>query len=97
MNIIEKMIKYINKTQKDHILHQYVSYVIYMICFGLLLNLTNYYDVIIVLSSVITIGIGMFKEYVIDYRWRRQKMDKQDFINDLIGTGLAVLTSLLLV
>lgn len=81
---------------KDKILHQYLSYVIYMICFGLLNKLFPIF-LCIIMSTIITIGIGLFKEYIIDLRLRNKLVDKEDIIHDLIGIGLALLTSLIFI
>ena len=93
-NGINKILNYFGSIRQDLLLHQYVSYVIYIIFFALLYTSAPI-DVAIVLSVFGTIGLGLFKEQVIDCYLRGGKANKDDVIHDLIGVGLGLLTSLL--
>lgn len=88
--MINQFKSYINNLRKDDLLHQYISFILYTFLFGFLTILTAPIDVAIVMSTVITLGIGMGKEY-----YDGINESKRDFINDMIGTGLALLISLL--
>ena len=88
--VMDWLKNYINNLRKDDILHQYISFILYTFLFVITTILKAPIDVAIVLSTVVTLAIGMGKEY-----FDGKNKSKRDFINDIIGTSLALLISLL--
>lgn len=91
---LNKVLNFFGSIRQDLIWHEFISYIIFMVTFGLLHNECPT-DVTIVLSSVVTIGAGLFKEGVIDMYIRGVAGNRADIMHDLVGMILGILTSLL--
>ena len=102
MSIFENIGKYYNKFQNwitkvsyDKLLHAYVSTVMYIIIFGLL----NYFNCPMpsTISFIITFGIGVFKEYVIDLKVRKTEVQIGDIFADLVGILIGFISIILII
>lgn len=78
--------KYVNKLSADMVLHAYISTIIFLIA-NLFMNIG--------FACLVTIGIGIFKEYVIDLYIRKTKAELKDIISDIVGIVIGVIISIM--
>lgn len=95
-NKLEQVLNFFGSIRADLVWHEYVSYIIFMVTFALLYG-DNPNDTTMVLSSVVTISAGLFKEGVIDMYFRGVPGNRADVMHDLVGLFLGILTGFLFI
>lgn len=93
-NKFDNILNYFGSIRQDLVWHQYISFFIFIVTFGLL-HKVCLPDVTIVLSAILTISAGLFKEGVIDMYLRGGEGNRDDVIHNLIGVALGILTGFL--
>lgn len=97
IKIINKFYKWIDTIAKDQVLHSYLSTVITNITFAICMICGICPWLSFGISGIVTVLIGLFKEYIIDKWLRHTRVEKKDLIADIVGTILGLITNMLFI
>ncbi len=91
--IYKKINDKVSEIRKDLYVHAFVSSIIYILLFNILIFVCPGY-MAAVWSTFVTLIIGLVKEYVIDDKIRGSYADVADLNADLAGTIVGILITL---
>ena len=97
LKLINKVYNWVDFIKKDNVLHAYVSTIISNIIFIICINNDIYPWLSLIISGVVTIMIGFFKEYIIDLFLRKTIVEKKDLVSDIVGTILGLIINILMI
>ena len=97
LKIINKIYNFVDSTTKDVFLHSYGSTLITNILFIIFLSFKLNPFISLGISFIITILMGLFKEYIIDLKLRKTKVEFKDIVADIIGSVIGTFINILMI